>query len=65
MPAQDRVPADWWEDWHKSRRDRHLVAHTGAQMTWAQAEAAIGVADRYIKHVTEKVEAALKNPPPA
>jgi hypothetical protein len=46
--------ADWWAEWLASRQDRHEVAHRGAQVTLAQAEAA----DRYMKHVTEKVEAA-------
>jgi hypothetical protein len=54
--------AGWWAEWCRSRRDRHAVAHSGAQMGRAQADAAIDVADQYIKHVTEKVEAALKEP---
>ena len=53
-----RPAADWWAEWLASRKDRHAVAHKGAQMTRAQADAAIAVADRYITHVTEKVEAA-------
>jgi hypothetical protein len=58
-----RTTADWWEPWLASRRDRHAVAHRGAQMTKAQADAAIAVADRYIEHLTKYVEAAIKRPP--
>jgi hypothetical protein len=67
-PAGSKEPkrpcADWWEQWNTSRKDRHNVAHKGAQMTEAQAAAAIDVADRYIKHLTEKVETALVRPQP-
>jgi hypothetical protein len=59
-----RTAADWWGAWHTSRRDRHAVAHRGAQMTREQADAAVAVADTYIKHITEKAEAALKSPQP-
>jgi hypothetical protein len=38
--------AAWWESWETSRKDRHAVAHKGAQMTKAQARAAIAVADK-------------------
>lgn len=50
----------WGDPWKKSRKNRHAVAHKGAQMTQAQADAALDVADKYMKHVTEKVEATLK-----
>jgi hypothetical protein len=58
--SKDRQPAQWWEAWWSSRDDRHKVAHRGAQMSQGQAEAAIAVADAYIKHLTEKVDAALE-----
>jgi hypothetical protein len=62
LTGDNPAKADWWESWQKSRKDRHAVAHKGAQMTREQADAAIDVAEKYIKHVTEKVEAALKKP---
>jgi hypothetical protein len=59
-----RTRADWWEAWLASRADRHLVAHRGAQMTQPQADTAIVVAERYIAHLTEKVDAALERTRP-
>jgi HEPN domain-containing protein len=55
--------ADWWKPWLQSRQDRHAVAHRGAQMSETQALTAIDTADKYIKHVTQKVEDALNRPP--
>jgi hypothetical protein len=60
LTRDDPRKANWWQRWLDSRRDRHAVAHRGTQMTRAQADEAITVAEEYIKHVTEKVKAALE-----
>lgn len=53
-----QAQAEWWAEWCASRKDRHQVAHKGAQMSRPQADLAISVADRYTAHVRAKVEAA-------
>jgi|HubBroStandDraft_4_1064222.scaffolds.fasta_scaffold02598_4 hypothetical protein len=58
LTGDNPTESDWWQEWLESRQDRHDVAHRGAQMTRAKADKAIDLADRYIKHVTGKVEAA-------
>jgi hypothetical protein len=63
LTGDNPTTATWWQRWQTSRKDRHAVAHKGAQMTQAQAMDAIDVADKYIKHVTQKVEDALEPQP--
>lgn len=60
LTGDEPKKSDWWKEWLESRQDRHDVAHRGAQMTQAKADKAINLADRYIKHLTEKVEATLR-----
>jgi hypothetical protein len=55
-----RAPAEWWKQWSDSRQDRHEVAHRGKVMTPDQANIALDVAGKYMQHITEKVDAALK-----
>lgn len=62
LTGDNPTESDWWTEWMESRQDRHDVAHKGAQMIRAKADKAIALADRYIKHLTDKVEAALKKP---
>jgi hypothetical protein len=63
LTGDNPAKASWWPAWIESRKDRHAVAHKGAQMTEAQALKAIDVADQYMRHVTAKVDAALKPQP--
>jgi hypothetical protein len=60
LTGDDPKVSDWWDAWVDSRQDRHEVAHRGALMTRAKADKAIAVAERYITHVTGKVEAAVR-----
>ncbi len=62
LTADKPKDSDWWKEWLGSRQDRHDVAHRGVQMTQAKAEKAIVLAERYITHVTGKVEATLRPP---
>jgi hypothetical protein len=60
LTGDNPTEADWWTEWMESLQDRHDVAHRGRQMTRAKAYQAIALADRYIKHVTVKVETNLR-----
>jgi hypothetical protein len=62
LTGDNPTESNWWNDWLDSRQDRHDVAHRGAQMTQDKARKAIALADCYITHVTQKVEAALRPP---
>ncbi len=64
LTGDNPTKADWWQAWQESRKDRHAVAHGGAPMTEVKSKAAIDIAQRYINHMTEKIDAALKQPPP-
>jgi Restriction endonuclease len=63
LTSDNPTTADWWKDWQESRKGRQAVAHKGTQMTEAKAKAAVDVAEEYMKHVTEKVDAALRHSP--
>jgi hypothetical protein len=60
LTGDNPTKAVWWKDWLQSRQDRHDVAHRGKPMDQARAQKAVAVADSYLKHVTEQVEAARK-----
>jgi hypothetical protein len=60
LTGDNPTQATWWGAWKASRKDRHAVAHKGEQMTAQQSAAALDACDKYIKHVTEKVEALLR-----
>ena len=63
LTGDDPTTATWWELWNVSRQDRHSVAHRGALMGDGQALRAIDIADKYIRHLTEKADAVLTPPP--
>jgi hypothetical protein len=58
LTGDNVTKAEWWGEWSASRQDRHDVAHRGKLMDVTQATRAVSVADSYLKHITEKVEAA-------